>query len=247
MNKSSGGFSAYDKKIHNFGLVSSIICIVLLAGVPLVIQLVSGVSPDLAKVLTAMGGALTVFAPVAVIEFLSYTPIMGAGGMYMTFVTGNTMNMKLPAAQSGQKLAGVQPGSKEADAVSVISIGISTLVTTAILFVGMLLASQLLPFLSSPTMAPAFNNIMPAIMGALLVPRIKSDPALASVPCIIAIIVTLVLGYATVTMMQTYLLPVFLVLSVGWGYFLYRRRQKKAATVPANEAMPTEPGEEPQD
>ncbi len=150
--------------------------------------------------------------------------------MYQVFITGNTMNMKLPAAQSGQKLAGVKPGSKEADIVSVISIGVSSLVTMVILFVGMLLASWMLPLLSSETLAPAFDNLMPAIMGALLVPKIKQDPVLASVPCIIAAIVTLVLGYATVTMLQTYLLPVFLILSVGWGYFIYRQHQKKAAS-----------------
>ncbi len=229
MDKGTGGFTAYDKKIHNFGLVSSIIIILALAGVPLAIQLFSGITPDFGKVFGAMGGALAVFAPVAIIEFLSYTPILGAGGMYQVFITGNTMNMKLPAAQSGQKLAGVEPGSKEADVVSVISIGISSLVTMAILLLGMVLASQLLPLLSSPTMAPAFNNLMPAIMGALLVPRIKSDPVLSTVPCIAAVIVTLVLGYAAVSAMQTYLLPVFLVLSVVWGYFLHKRRQKRAA------------------
>ncbi|MCB7305105.1 hypothetical protein NE683_15320 [Bariatricus massiliensis] len=227
MENNSGGFSEYDKKIHKFGLISSIIIILTLACVPLAIQLVSGVTPDVGKVLGAMSGALVVFGPVAIIEFLSYTPILGAGGMYQTCITGNTMNMKLPAAQSGQKLAQVEPGSKEADVVSVISIGVSSLVTMTIIFLGMLLAAQLMPILTSKTMAPAFNNLMPAIMGALLVPKIKSDPALASVPCIGAAIVTVVLGYATVTSMQTYLLPVFLILSVAWGYILYKRRQKK--------------------
>lgn len=244
MEKSKGGFSAYDNSIHKFGILSSIVCILAMAAIPLFIQLFYGLTPDFGKVLGAMGTALAVFGPIGLIEFFSYTPILGAGGMYQVFITGNTMNMKLPAAQSGQKLAGVKPGSKEADVVSVISIGISSLVTTAILFVGMLLASQLLPLLSSPTMAPAFNNLMPAILGALLVPRIKSDPALASVPCAIAALVTLVLGYATITSLQTYLMPVFLIVSVGWGYFLYKRRQKKAAPVPAEEELPTEPGEE---
>lgn len=247
MDKGSSGFSAYDKKVHNFGLLSSVILILAMVGVPLVIQLASGYAPEFGTLVGAIGGAAAVFVPVAIIEFLSYTPIIGAGGMYMAFITGNIMNMKLPAAQSGLKLSGVQPGSKEADVVSVLSIGISSLVTTAIVFLGMLLASQLLPLLSSETMAPAFNNLMPAIMGALLVPRIKSDPALASVPCILAAIVTIILGYATVAARQTYLLPVFLVVAVAWGYFLYKRRQKKQpAGAPREESQPVvEPGEEP--
>lgn len=236
MSKNTGGFSGYDKKIHSFGMISYIIIILALAGVPLVIQIVSGVAPDFGSVMGAMGGALTVFLPVAVIEFLSYTPIIGAGGMYQVFITGNVMNMKLPAAQSGQKLAKVEPGSKEADVISVMSIGVSSLVTMAILFVGLLLASRLLPVLSSPTMAPAFNNIMPAIMGALLVPRIKGDPKLASVPCVLAMVVTLVLGYTTVTAMQTYLLPIFLVIAVAWGYFLFKSNQKKDNKVNENAA-----------
>ena len=86
MENNSGGFSEYDKKIHKFGLISSIIIILTLACVPLAIQLVSGVTPDVGKVLGAMSGALVVFGPVAIIEFLSYTPILGAGGMYQTCI-----------------------------------------------------------------------------------------------------------------------------------------------------------------
>ena len=124
--------------------------------------------------------------------------------------------------------------------------GYHPLLPLLFLFVGMLLASQLMPLLSSPVMAPAFKNLMPAIMGALLVPRIKSDPVLASVPCLLAAVVTLILGYATVSALQTYLLPAFLLVAVGWAYFLYKQRQKKQPNPPREEqSAVVAPGEKP--
>lgn len=220
--------SDYDKKIHNVGLISTIIIILALIAVPIAIHIVSGVTDlDIATTVSSGLSALAVFGPIAIIEFLSYAPIMGAGGLYLSFTTGNVMNMKLPAAQSGLKLAKVESGTKEADVISTISIAVSSLVTTVILFIGMILAAQLLPVLQSPTLTPAFNNLMPAIMGALTVPLIAKNPKTASVPCALIIIVTLVFGYATITANQTYILPVFLVVSLVWAYFLYQKKQKQ--------------------
>jgi len=219
--------SDYDKKVHTVGLISTIVIIIALAVVPVFTHIVSGVDDlDIKTTMEAAISALAVFGPIAIIEFLSYAPIMGAGGLYLSFTTGNVMNMKLPAAQSGLKLANVESGTKEADVISTLSIAVSSLVTTGILFIGMILAAQLLPVLQSPTLAPAFNNLMPAIMGALTVPIIIKNPKTASVPCALIIILTLIMGYATITANQTYILPIFLIISLAWAYFLYQKKTK---------------------
>lgn len=221
--------SKYDSSVHRIGILSSILIIVALLGVPLVTSMVFKETIDWKTTIGAMASALMVFGPVAIIEFLSYVPIIGAGGQYLSFVTGNVMNMKIPAATSGRKIAEVEAGTPEGDAISVISIAVSSITTTIILFIGMVLAAQLLPLLENPILAPAFANVMPAIMGALGLPIIVKDFKTACVPCLVSIALTLILSYGVFMSKQGPMMILFLVLSLAWSYFLYQRGKKQKA------------------
>lgn len=230
MEEKKNVFSAYDNTIHKVGIISSIVLAISILIVPLASQFIWNIEIDWPTTMKAMGSAAAVYIPVALIEFISYAPIIGAGGQYLSFVTGNVMNMKLPAATAGRKIAGVEAGSPEGDVISVLSIAVSSITTTVILFVGMILAAQLLPVLQTPFLAPAFANVMPAIMGALGLPMIVRDIKMASVPTILSIILTLVLGYAGFMAKQGPMMILFLALSLGWAYFLYKMKQNKASS-----------------
>ncbi|MFV0363634.1 MAG: hypothetical protein ACK5LL_11195 [Suipraeoptans sp.] len=219
--------SNYSNRVHFIGTISSILIIVALIGVPAMSQVVFKQKINWGPTLSAMRSALLVFGPVAIIEFLSYLPIIGAGGQYLSFVTGNVMNMKIPAAATGRKIAEVETGSEEGDAVSMISIAVSSIVTTVIVFVGMILAAQLLPVLSSEFLAPAFNNVMPAIMGALGIPIFAKSLKTASVPVILSVTLTLIMGYGAFMSKQGNMMILFLVVSLGWAYILYRIKLSK--------------------
>jgi hypothetical protein len=221
--KSSEVFTTYDKNVHLFGIISTIIIILTFVAVPLGIQIAFRVSIDVQKMLLTLLAALAVFGPIAVCEFVSYAPIIGAGGQYLGFITGNMMNMKVPAAKNAQKICNVDAGTPEADAVATIAIGVSSIVTTVILFIGMLLIGQIAPFLQKPVFKPAFDNIMPAIFAPLAIPAIVKSLKIASAPVILAIAGTIIFGYAAIAANQSYLLPVALILSVLWAYFLYKR------------------------
>ncbi|MDL2250702.1 hypothetical protein LJC51_08625 [Lachnospiraceae bacterium OttesenSCG-928-J05] len=221
--------SEYNRKVHLVGRISSFLIIVALLGVPFLTSLFFKEEIDWGTTFAAIGSVLMVFGPVAVIEFLSYLPIIGAGGQYLSFVTGNVMNMKIPAATSGRKIAGVETGSDEGDAISMISIAISSLVTTAVLFVGMVLAAQLLPLLNSPVLAPAFANVMPAIMGALGFPVIVRDLRTSWLPALISIVLTVGLSYGTFMSKQGPMMILFLFISLAWSFFLYKRGQAQKA------------------
>ncbi len=226
MNESKNTTS-YDNTVHRLGRVSTIIMLLALVAVPTATAILFNVQVDVNKTVTAFLGAFSLFGVIGTIEFFSYAPVLGAGGQYLSSITGNISNMKLPAALSGIKLSKFEPGSKEAEVVSTIAIAISSLVTTAIVFLGMLFISMFLPILQSPVLAPAFSNMMPALMGALAVPYFMKDFKTASVPCLIAAILTLVLGYSTVAGLQSYLMPVFLILTVLWTRVLFAFKKKE--------------------
>lgn len=184
---------AFDNKINFMGRWTSVIALLAMFAVPAVIIATFDISVDWSAAIPIAGSLIALFAPMAIVENISYYAIIGAGGVYLSCITGNIMNMKLPCALSGMKIAGVEPGSKKGDIISIISIGVSSLVTTVILFLGMLVIGRFLaPLLDNAFLRPGFDNIMPALMGAIAVPFvINRDPRLAVFPVLTAFVLYL--------------------------------------------------------
>lgn len=197
---------------------------------PLLLLLIFDIELDWAGTFKGIMAGIVSFGPVAVTEFISYAPIMGAGGLYLSFTTGNIGTMKLPAATNALKICDIQGGDEAAEPISMIAIGVSSIITTVILLIGMLLSVQLLPFLETPSLAPAFNNVLTAIVWAMAVPIFVKDLKTSSVPVISVALVTLIFGYAKIASIQTYLYPVFIIIALIWSYFLYKRKHAGANT-----------------
>ena len=119
----------FDKSINRLGRYTSIIALAFMLSVPLVTQIYYGLDINFTDVLIASSSLIAMFLPMAVVENISYYPIIGAGGIYLGSITGNVLNMKLPCAIAGMKIANVEPGTKEGDVISIIAIGVSSVVT----------------------------------------------------------------------------------------------------------------------
>lgn len=218
---------AYNKKVHTLGRITSAMLLIMMIGIPVLFMVILKLEIEWGPIMTASLAVLSFMAPATVVEFLSYAPILGAGGQYLAFITGNIMNMKLPAAVSSIKLAGYEEGTEEADAISTVAIGISSLVTMAVLIVGLIIGAALLPFLQHPVLAPAFDNLMPAILGALVFPVIAKNVKGAVGPVVVGVVLILAMGKAWFSKMNTILIPVFIVVAIIWSYLLYKVEQKK--------------------
>ena len=187
-NTNSKSSINYMESTHRLGKISSLIAIALLLMVPLVITLVYGkdVDFDYGKTLSAIISLTAIYGVVSIVEVVSFSPFLGSGGTYLSFITGNIMNMKLPAATNALRINKVERGTDEAEVITTLAIGASSIVTTTILFLGMLFLGQLLvPVITSPSLAPAFNNVTPALTGALAAPYFLKNKRLA-IPTIIA-------------------------------------------------------------
>ncbi len=157
----------YEKGTHRLGRAVSLITLIMLLSAPFLIGRYLGASPDLGaagKGFLAVGLVWTISS---VVEFLVYTPMLGSGGSYLAFITGNLINMKIPCAVNARDLAGVKAGTKENEIISTLSIAVSSLVTILVLSFGVLLLQPLEPLLESPMLQPAFDNVAPALFGAL--------------------------------------------------------------------------------
>ncbi len=119
-------WAQYTKQTHRLGRVLSSDHDRAAAGAPFVIGALLGAYPTSARSARGFLSVGLVWTVSSVAEFLIYTPMLGAGGGYLAFITGNLINMKIPCAVNARDLAGVRTGTPENEIVSTLSIATSS-------------------------------------------------------------------------------------------------------------------------
>jgi hypothetical protein len=217
----------YDSRIYRFGRISTILFLLILICVPLSMSLIWGVEVDILTTAKAFITPFAMFLVVGTVEVFTLAPILGPGGTFLSFNNGNTTNMTMPATVNSLKVSGYTAGTREAEIVSLIGASTSVIVSKTIIFIGMLSISVILPILQTPVLQPAFENFMPALLGALAIPMFKKDWKTATVPAAIVAIVTIILGYSTIEGIEPLIMPLFLAIAVWWKYVQYKKAKAK--------------------
>ena len=172
----------FNNGLHRLGRFTMISVILILTAVPFIMGAIFGVSPDGSGFLAGYLKVAVVYLPVSLVEFLVYAPMLGVGGSYLSFITGNVTNMKIPCAMNSKDIAGTEVGTPENEIISTISIATSAIVTTLVIVVGVVLLVPLQPVLSNEALLPAFNNVVPALFGALGLKYFSKSPKIAVIP-----------------------------------------------------------------
>ena len=172
----------FNRRTHVLGRIVSAITLVLLVGAPFLIGTFLGAVPDLGAVAKGFLSVGLVWTVSSVAEFLIYTPMLGAGGGYLAFITGNLINMKIPCAVNARDIVGTKTGTAENEIISTLSIATSSLVTIVVLALGVALLVPLQPVLQSPVLQPAFANVVPALFGAMAYQYFRKNVQVAVAP-----------------------------------------------------------------
>ena len=175
-------FEAYNERTHAFGRAACIVTLVLLIGAPFVMGLYLGAMPNLAAVARGFLAVGLVWMVSCIAEYLVYTPMLGAGGGYLAFITGNLINMKIPCAMNARDIVDAKTGTPENEIISTLSIATSSLVTILVLAAGVVLLIPLQPVLQAPVLQPAFDNVVPALFGAMAYKYYRGNLKIAVLP-----------------------------------------------------------------
>lgn len=173
---------SYMDSVHRDGRIWSFSILALMLLYPLVIALVFGAVPDGKGLLMGLVATAPMYWAVGIVETFTYIPMLGAGGSYISFITGNISNLKLPCALSAMEQMGVKANSEEGEIISTIAIAVSSIVTTVIIILGVILLVPLTPVLNAPVLAPAFAQILPALFGGLGVVFVSRNYKIAIAP-----------------------------------------------------------------
>lgn len=189
MNEKEKFFEDFNNGLHRLGRVMMVLTIILLVGVPVLIAVMNHVSINGKGFLSGMLNIGLLYIGISIVEFLIYVPMLGAGGSYLAFVTGNVTNMKIPCAMNARDIAGTEVGTPENEIISTISIATSAIVTTLVIVVGVILIAPLQPVLQSEVLAPAFDYVVPALFGALGLKYFVKSPKVAVIPVVLVSLV----------------------------------------------------------
>lgn len=152
---------------HKWGRFGTVIALIYMVAIPFIVLGYYDSIPALGEVINlATISILMIYIPVGISEALSYTPILGASS-YLTFITGNIMNLKLPCAVNAMKIAKKEPNTPEGEAVASVGVAVSSIMTVIILALAALLSSQISPIFELPAVKTASNYIIPALFGSL--------------------------------------------------------------------------------
>ena len=212
----------YMDSVHRDGAIWNISVMVLLMAFPVVVGLIFSAMPDWAAVGKGLLATAPMYWAVGVIETITYIPMLGAGGSYLSFVTGNISNLKLPCALNALENAEVKAQSEEGEIISTIAIAVSSIVTTLIVILGVVLIVPLTPILSSETLKPAFDQMLPALFGGLGVVFVSKNVKLAIAPVLLMLILFVfvpALNAGTVGIM----VPVGVVFTIVYARIIYKR------------------------
>ena len=213
---------SYIDSVHRDGTIWNLSVMVLLFAFPISVAIIFGVMPDWA----ALGAGLIATAPmywaVGVIETFTFVPMLGAGGSYLSFVTGNISNLKLPCALSALEQNEVSANSEEGEVISTIAIAVSSIVTTLIIILGVICIVPLTPILQAPVLQPAFEQILPALFGGLGVAFVSKNWKLALAPILLMLVLFIfvpALDAGTVGIM----VPVSALFTIAVGRVMYKK------------------------
>ena len=212
----------YMESVHTSGRIWGIIVALVLFAFPVALSIIYKTLPDTAVLLKGILATAPMYWAVGIVEIFTYVPMLGAGGTYLSFVTGNISNLKLPCAIDAMERAGVKATDEEGEVISTIAIAVSSIVTTLIIIIGVICIVPLTPVLESPVLVPAFDMILPALFGGLAVAFVSKNIKIAIAPMILMLVLFIFVP-ALDSGMVGIMVPVGVVFTIVASRIMYKK------------------------
>lgn len=232
MSKKSSSIpmDAYECGTHRLGRIYMSAMLLAMLAVPTFICIYFNTMPNLsAGFWSVLLSRLLIAAPLgAASEVLLYTNLLGPGGTYLGWVTGNLNNLKIPCVMNAKNLANVKTGTREGEIVSTISVACSAITTTVVVGIGAACITPLTPLLEDPVLLPAFKTVIPALFGALGCTFVLKNIKIAAFPLVFSIVLFLLMPQLTSSVALVMIGIIFITAATGLIFFRIKKKKKQA-------------------
>ena len=213
---------SYIDSVHRDGRLWNIGMMILLFMFPIAVAIIFTASPDWGALVKGLIATAPMYWAVGIVETITFVPMLGAGGSYLSFVTGNISNLKMPCAINALEQNEVSASSEEGEIISTIAIATSSIVTTIIILIGVICIVPLTPILEQKLLEPAFAQMLPALFGGLGVAFVSKNWKISIAPVVLMLVLFIfipALDSSTVGIM----VPVSVLFTIAAARILYKR------------------------
>ncbi len=220
---SNAYFDEFTKPVRKIGKLSLLVAIILSFLPAIYIAIAYNCMPTIAQII---GGYVMILSTEAVyyfVEPISYFPVLGEAGTYMSFLAGSIGGIRVPSVTVSQNSVGTEPGSQKAELVSSIAVAASVLCSMLMGFIAIVLGNLL--FASMPKFVQSmFTYVVPALYGTLLMMYVPKKPIVAVFGLAIALLLRI-----TKIIPGAFNMLLVVILTVAFGLYMFKNKQKKAA------------------
>lgn len=160
--------SSYHSWIHKFGISTSLLLLLAMIGLPVAASAVFGIWPDFKALWPGFVAVVLFMAPYLPSETIGYMSVMGPGALYMSYITGNVTNLRMPATVGTINALGIEPNTDECHTLAIIACGASIITSIVIVAIGVVISAPLAPIIQAEALQPAFDYVVPALFGGLV-------------------------------------------------------------------------------
>lgn len=212
---------SFTKPIIRYGSLTNLLAIPLCFIPAIYLWLVKGAFPGWNNILTGWMYVASMFAIYSVVEPICYFPILGLPGTYMSFLSGNIGNMRVPCAVVAQESLGVEPGTKKAELIATLGIAGSIFTNTIMVTIAAIGGAALMSVFP-PVVLTAFKYVSSAIFGAMFAMFASKNLKYGAFALVVVM-----------AMLLSKAIPVYIMIPISvfstaiFGVFDYNKKQSK--------------------
>lgn len=222
MNKNDNYYNSFTKPIIKTGKITLLTAAGLCFLPVIYLWLRYGALPDIKSIVTGWFYIFSIYGTYYFIEPISFFPILGISGTYMSFLAGNIGNMRVPCAAVAQEALKVKPGSKKAELVATLGIAGSIITNLIVVTIAALAGNELMKIFP-PVVLKAFEFVLPSIFGAMFAMFAVKYPKYGA----FALVLTLFL-LGVVKVLPVYLLiPICVFSTIAFAVKSHKKEQSK--------------------
>lgn len=164
----------YMPYIIKWGKLTCWISIPLIMIPSLILMIFYGAKITLTGFITALIPLLGSMLAWYIVDPISLFPVLQVPGLYMTYIAGNSKEIRAPAAIAAMSAADVQPGTEHGTAISCLAIATSVFVSISCMTFVAVAGNYLLSILPVAVVS-SLNYLLPALYGSMAMQRAMLD------------------------------------------------------------------------
>lgn len=187
-------YKKYVDDVVKIGRLTMILGMIAVLLPPFIMTFIFGFNPGITAIIAGAISQISVSGAFYFSEPISYYPIIGTTGLYIEILSGNAVNMRIPAAVTSIEASGYKSGTDEGSLMGTIGIAVSVYVGIFFVLAATFLGQTLIANLPAEV-SRMLTLIIPALYGGIFGQFAVKSYKTALFAITIAFIMTKVVGF----------------------------------------------------